>query len=171
MPLSLRAALMLLVLWLCAPAQACSSCGAAGGSCPLDITGICSHSAAHSESSNPVLNVLPPPEEGVVDVAMVDSQFIPEVITITPGTTVRWTNFDLDEHDTVEPGSYWMSQHLVQGTSYSFEFPQESLGDYHYICTLHGGMFGTVTVVVPEPATAVVILCCTMIGSRPFRRR
>jgi hypothetical protein len=117
------------------------------------------------------LDDLPAPEPGVVDVLMKDYLFFPELVTITPGTTVRWTNLDLDTHDTVNfnPG-LWQSQYLEVGDTFSYQFSEDALGEYEYICTLHGGMNGRVLVVIPEPggtlAVVSIFALATVLGGR-----
>jgi len=95
---------------------------------------------------------LPPPEPGVVDIAMVDYIFSPDVVEVTPGTVVRWTNLDAEPHDTVSYDAKWQSEYLETGGSFEYLFTDDSFQDFNYFCSLHGGMAGTVTVVAPEPA-------------------
>jgi plastocyanin len=135
---------ILIAVCLSAEAEACSTVHCITGACD------CSHPAQVSPAGFPQFDP-PPPEEGVVDVLMQDYLFFPETVTVSPGMTVRWTNLDLEEHDTVSRNTVWASEYLSPGTSFSFQFPEEALGDYFYDCTLHGGMSGRVIVIVPEP--------------------
>src|SRR4051794_32802803 len=86
-------ALLIASLALAIPASACDKChaGPDGDTCAAGCT-CCGHSHAPSPGVQP--HVLPPPEDGVVDVAMQDYLFSPDSIFVTPGTTVRWTNLD-----------------------------------------------------------------------------
>jgi plastocyanin len=66
-------------------------------------------------------------------------------LTITPGTTVVWTNRDEAPH-TVTSGDHTLnSKALDTGDSFSFTFARR--GDYPYFCTLHPRMVGVVHVV------------------------
>ena len=138
-----RPAAILLVFLsiLIAPhSHACSDC--LGG---IDIC------CGHGDSPAPRVS-LPPPEPGVVDIAMVDYIFSPDVVEVTPGTVVRWTNLDAEPHDTVSYDAKWQSEYLETGGSFEYLFTDDSFQDFNYFCSLHGGMAGTVTVVAPEPA-------------------
>ncbi len=83
-------------------------------------------------------------------VAIVNSSFSPANLTVTAGTTVRWTNMDFVDHtvtfvgqgmgSTAGMGSGTMGH--MAGFSYTFMRP----GTYQYHCTPHPYMTGTVTV-------------------------
>ncbi len=80
-----------------------------------------------------------------VDVAIVNFVYSPTPVTIDPGDTIRWTNFDSAPHSsvTVQPG--FVTAILAQGqtTTTLFERP----GSFEYICGVHGAsMKGTVVV-------------------------
>jgi plastocyanin len=72
--------------------------------------------------------------------------FGPAAMTVKAGTTVTWTNQDSVAHTVVETDSLAgpNSQPLDQGKSYSFKFA--TAGTYHYHCSIHPDMVGTVTV-------------------------
>ena len=79
-----------------------------------------------------------------IGVEIVDFAFAPDVIEVSAGTTVTWTNMDSAPHTaTAEDGSF-DSGELGQGESFSFTF--EEPGEYPYICTFHPNMTGTVIV-------------------------
>lgn len=109
---------------------------------------------------------LPPPEPGVVDIAMVDYIFSPDDLTITTGTTVRWTNLDAEPHDTVSDDFLWKSEYLNPGESFSYTFGAENIGKFTYVCTLHGGMSGSITVMAPEPSGFLLLLAVGTITRR-----
>jgi plastocyanin/glucose/arabinose dehydrogenase len=72
--------------------------------------------------------------------------FQPSSLTVTPGTTVTWTNKDNVDHTATSqsgPESF-DSKNIPQGGTFSFTFNQE--GTYNYICTIHPFMTGTITV-------------------------
>jgi plastocyanin len=90
---------------------------------------------------------------GQVQVVMRNIAYMPQEITVPPGTTVVWTNEDAFQH-TVTSGtrgdpSGLFDQSLAAGASFSFTFDEP--GTYNYYCRIHGNMNGTV--VVQEGAT------------------
>ena len=158
----------MVVLIAAATAHACPQChSGANGDCGPDCT-CCG--GAHASAPDAPLPDSPNPEPGVVDVLMVDFQFVPQDITVTPGTTVRWTNEDFDAHDTISNDALWKSQYLANGQSFEYTFTVDRIEQLNYHCSLHGGMFGSVTVVVPEPGVfAFVLMLCGTHRGRPAR--
>lgn len=79
-------------------------------------------------------------------VTIQDFAFSPANITVKTGTKVTWTNKDSMPHTVTETDSLNgpKSDTLSPGQSYSFTFTAP--GTYHYHCTIHSGMTGTVTV-------------------------
>ena len=63
---------------------------------------------------------------------------------ITVGTTVTWTNQDFAIHNVLEERGGFSSPFLSNGQSYSFTFTTP--GTFHYLCSFHQNMVGTVTV-------------------------
>lgn len=81
------------------------------------------------------------PAIGVDQVAVVDDKYEPRVVQVSQGTTVTWTWEGSRRHNVVGEG--FQSELQSEGTfSHTFETP----GFYRYLCTLHGGMTGAVTV-------------------------
>jgi plastocyanin len=82
-------------------------------------------------------------------VSMKNIQFSPKALTVAKGTTVKWTNDDSVAHDVTKksgPGPDFSSGsgNLAQGATY-----QQTLntpGTIKYVCTVHPGMAGTITV-------------------------
>jgi len=69
--------------------------------------------------------------------------FLPKDLAIPAGTTVIWTNPTNIYHDvTSDDASFGGS--LGQGNVVWHTFTKP--GTYHYVCTVHDGMSGTVTV-------------------------
>jgi plastocyanin len=79
-------------------------------------------------------------------VTMQNIAFTPANITVKKGATVTWTNQDAVEHTVTEnDGKNGPSAPpLSQGQSYTFTFNE--VGTFHYHCTIHSEMTGTVTV-------------------------
>ena len=70
--------------------------------------------------------------------------FVPQVITVAPGTTVVWTNADEDPHTVVANDKSFHSAALDTDDKYSFTFTKA--GDYAYFCSLHPHMTGKIVV-------------------------
>jgi plastocyanin len=71
--------------------------------------------------------------------------FIPETITVTVGTTIKWTNKDGVSHTVTSttPGSF-DSGIIPNNGTYSLQF--NTTGTFSYYCTIHTSMTGTVIV-------------------------
>ncbi len=70
----------------------------------------------------------------------------PATITVSPGTSVKWLNRDDIPHtvtDAADPRAF-KSPPLDTGDSFTHVFAQA--GEYHYFCSLHPHMQGTVVV-------------------------
>lgn len=70
--------------------------------------------------------------------------FSPKEITVTPGTTIVWTNHDQTPHMVVARDRSFASQALDTDDSYRFKFTKA--GDFSYFCTMHPFMTGIVHV-------------------------
>ena len=72
--------------------------------------------------------------------------FAPPEITVAPGTRVVWTNRDDIPHTitSAEDPKTMKSKPLDTDDSYAFTFTRP--GTYHYFCSLHPHMEGTVIV-------------------------
>ena len=83
--------------------------------------------------------------QGGVTVSMVDYAFEPSAIEITVGGSVTWVNNGPDEPHTAtaDDGSFDTGE-LAVGASSTGGFDQA--GSFSYLCSLHPGMTGTVTV-------------------------
>jgi plastocyanin len=79
-------------------------------------------------------------------VAIQNFAFSPSAITIKKGTQVTWTNKDSVTHTVTETDGQTgpNSSSVNSGSSYSFTF--NTAGTYHYHCSIHPDMTGTVTV-------------------------
>jgi amicyanin len=70
--------------------------------------------------------------------------FAPAIITVGAGTQVTWTNEDGIPHDVFAPPVGLQSPVLNQNDTYTHTFSKP--GTYHYICSIHPFMHGTVVV-------------------------
>ncbi|MFE9310933.1 plastocyanin/azurin family copper-binding protein [Streptomyces sp. NPDC006706] len=79
-------------------------------------------------------------------VAIKNFAFAPATLKVKAGTTVTWTNQDTDAHTVTSAGSGGPlhSAALTTHAAYSHRFTQP--GTYHYLCTIHPFMTGTVEV-------------------------
>lgn len=79
------------------------------------------------------------------DVNIMSFAFTPQTLTITPGSTVIWTNSDSVAHTVVsDSGSEIDSPSLTKGESFSHTFTTP--GTYTYHCSIHPNMKGTIIV-------------------------
>ena len=77
--------------------------------------------------------------------------FVPKEITVSPGTTVTWTNDDTTIHTVVEGGPQssgapptFDSSIIAPGATWDNTF--DTAGEFNYYCNLHPFMTGKVTV-------------------------
>jgi plastocyanin len=70
--------------------------------------------------------------------------FTPATVTVRAGSTVVWTNDDSIQHDVTFDGGAIASGVLNHNDTFSHTFP--TAGTYHYICSIHPFMHGTVIV-------------------------
>jgi len=95
----------------------------------------------------------PPPS--AASVRMAGKAFSPGSVTVAVGGVVTWTNNDTTAHNVTSTSGAFRSATLQPGQTFTFTFTTP--GTYPYLCTLHGGMNGTIVVptaggTVPPPA-------------------
>ncbi|PWB68411.1 hypothetical protein C3F09_11700 [candidate division GN15 bacterium] len=96
-----------------------------------------------SSSSNPTNSGGPPPPPNAISIA--GFAFNPASLTVKAGSKVTWTNNDNTTHTvTSDDGTFTSSGNLASGAVYQFAF--SSAGTFHYHCTIHPTMTGTITV-------------------------
>lgn len=78
-------------------------------------------------------------------VRMADTAFAPAAISVTPGSTVTWTNDDAIPHTVSFSDDGPQSSDTIDPDA-TFEATFEEAGSYAYVCTLHPGMEGVVEV-------------------------
>jgi plastocyanin len=90
----------------------------------------------------------------ISDVAIFNFGFNPAVITITAGSTVRWTNTTLaTTHTSSSDNGVWDSGFLGAGSVFTHTFDVPGIYSYH--CNVHLSMHGVVVVLPPQPPTGV----------------
>jgi plastocyanin len=77
-------------------------------------------------------------------VVVKDFKFNPTPLTVKAGSTVTWTNQDDDVHTVVSDTGEFKSGAMDTNDSYSFKFDKP--GTYHFTCSLHPRMVGTIVV-------------------------
>jgi len=83
--------------------------------------------------------------KGAMKVAIKGYAYAPQALTVSPGTTVTWTNYDNDAHTVTSKTSAWTtSGTLHNGATFSYKFTQK--GTYSYYCGFHPFMVATVVV-------------------------
>jgi plastocyanin len=70
--------------------------------------------------------------------------FTPKEITVTPGTTIVWTNRDETPHAIIAGDGSFVSKAMDTDDRFEHTFAGE--GDFSYVCTLHPFMTGVVHV-------------------------
>jgi plastocyanin len=79
-----------------------------------------------------------------IQVSAKNFMFAPASITVKAGTTVTWVNLDDEPHTVFSDAGLFRSSALDTQEHFSFKF--EKAGTYHYLCTIHPRMMGTVVV-------------------------
>jgi plastocyanin len=70
--------------------------------------------------------------------------FQPASIVVKAGTTVTWTNADDIPHTVFQDDKKFKSPPLDTDDKWSYTFTEP--GEYHYFCSLHSKMVGTIIV-------------------------
>ena len=77
-------------------------------------------------------------------VVVKDFMFSPTPLMVKAGSTVTWTNMDDEPHTAVSDTGVFKSGGMDTNESFSFKFDEP--GTYHYRCTIHPRMVGTIVV-------------------------
>ena len=84
---------------------------------------------------------------GANEVWVQGSAFSPATITVTAGTTIKWTNKDGMSHTVtsdVGGAEIFDSGSMADGATFTWQF--NNTGTFKYHCTFHAGMKATVVV-------------------------
>ena len=73
-----------------------------------------------------------------------DFTFSPTPLTVKAGSTVTWTNMDDEPHTVVSDTGVFKSGGMDTNESFSYKFDKP--GTYHFTCSIHPRMVGTVIV-------------------------
>ena len=93
-------------------------------------------------------------------ITMIDYAFEPAEQTITVGDSITWQNDGQEVHNLFDLGGTWESPALNGGQTYTFTFTTP--GTYTYVCSIHSGMLGTISVVEPAPPPQMKIYIATI---------
>jgi len=93
-----------------------------------------------SGAGSPSWAAAPQPPQIIVK----DFMFQPMSLIVTAGATVTWINKDDEPHSVKSETGLFSSGAMDTNESYSFRF--EKPGTYHFTCTLHPRMTGTIVV-------------------------
>jgi plastocyanin len=83
-------------------------------------------------------------QENIIQVSAKNFMFNPATITVKAGATVTWLNLDEEPHTVFSNAGLFRSSALDTKESFSFTFDKP--GTYHYLCTIHPQMLGTIVV-------------------------
>jgi plastocyanin len=72
-----------------------------------------------------------------------DFMFAPAALSVKAGSTVSWRNQDNEPHTVASDSGLFRSGAIDTDEVFSFKFEQP--GTYHFICTIHPYMVGTIT--------------------------
>lgn len=78
------------------------------------------------------------------DVKIDNFSFTPSTVTVSAGTTVRWTNRDDIPHTVASDDNTFKSNALDTDDEFSYTFTKP--GTYSYFCSLHPKMTGKIVV-------------------------
>ena len=79
-----------------------------------------------------------------MEVTIKDFMFSPTSLTVKAGSTVTWTNEDDEPHTVVSDEKLFRSGSLDTNDSFKFKF--DKTGTYHFTCSIHPRMLGTIVV-------------------------
>jgi plastocyanin len=113
------------------------------------VVGLLTASFCAASGAAPATNAAPatsaaPATAQLIQISAKNFMFNPGSITVKAGTTVTWLNLDDEPHTVFSDAGLFRSSALDTQDHFSFKF--EKPGTYHYLCTIHPQMRGTVIV-------------------------
>ena len=79
-----------------------------------------------------------------INISAQNFMFSPATITVKVGATVTWVNHDQEPHTIFNDAGLFRSSALDTNDNFSYTFDKP--GTYHYVCTIHPRMTGTIIV-------------------------
>jgi plastocyanin len=107
---------------------------------PTPEPSVPSPSATPPVATPPVATGSPTVAVGEGEVELEDFQFVPKVLTVKVGTTVKFSNKDRVGHTVTSDTGLFDSGMLGKGDDFFFTFTK--VGEYPYYCAPHGGPGG-----------------------------
>ena len=83
-------------------------------------------------------------QESQGNVSIIQTGYVPQVLTVPAGTSILWTNLD-SVHTSTSLQGLWDSGVLDVGESFEYNF--QNVGVYPYYDSIHDWLFGTIKVV------------------------
>jgi plastocyanin len=84
------------------------------------------------------------PQANPAQIQVKDFMFMPTTVTVSAGAQVTWVNKDDEPHTVVSDTGTFRSGAMDTNGSFSFKFDKP--GTYHFTCSIHPRMVGTVIV-------------------------
>jgi len=81
---------------------------------------------------------------GTAQILIKDFMFMPMSLTVKAGATVIWANKDDEPHTVVSDTGLFRSGAVDTDETFSFKFDKP--GTYHFTCSIHPRMVGTIVV-------------------------
>jgi plastocyanin len=78
------------------------------------------------------------------EIQIKDFMFTPVTITVRAGAVVAWANKDDEPHTVASDSGLFRSGALDTNDRFTFKFDKP--GTYHYVCSIHPKMIGTIVV-------------------------
>ena len=78
------------------------------------------------------------------DIEVKDFMFMPTTLTVSAGAEVSWVNKDDEPHTVVSDTGVFRSGAMDTNEGFSFKFDKP--GTYHFTCSIHPRMVGTIIV-------------------------
>jgi plastocyanin len=99
-------------------------------------------SSAPSMSGSPATSAS---SSGGSTITISNFMFMPMSISVSPGATVTVTNKDSATHTLTAAGGQFNTGNVTHDQTKTFKAPSKP-GTYHYICSIHQFMMGTIVV-------------------------
>jgi plastocyanin len=135
----------------CGALALAAGCGSSGGSSSSASSPTTARSSSLKVSTTPKYaspSASAPVQSGVVQIAYRNIAIAPDTLKVKVGSTIRWTNYDVIEHNVTsrEGPARFASGNFGEGKT--FEVKLTAPGVIHYLCTIHPtSMNGTIEVV------------------------
>jgi plastocyanin len=140
-----RVRLLTLLLACLALAAFAAGCGSSNNDSSSSSSSSAAQPAAADTSSTESTSSAASSSGKEVAVKLQNIAFSPKDVTVKVGQTIKWTNEDTVQHNvTAKSGGTFKSD--LFGKGQDFTFKADKAGTIKYVCTVHPGMEGTITV-------------------------